>query len=118
MKLLKLWAAIAIIALIPVAFSGCEDTPEDTIDESCEQQDMNEIYDCGAEKNVEVCCVSGADCVYKYNGVDYPDTDTGLNNLADALGCTYKSSDDYEEQNALLIKSLIALKERARNRSY
>ena len=114
MKLLKLWAAIAIIAMVPLSFSGCEDTD----DSSCEQQDMNEILTCGSEKNVEVCCTAGADCTYKYDGVDYPDTDTGLTNLADALGCTYKSADDYDEQNELIIEALIALKEKARNRSF
>jgi len=114
MKLLKLWAAIALIALIPLAFSGCEDSS----DESCEQQDMNEILTCDGEKNVEVCCTAGADCVYKFNGTDYPDTETGLNNLADALGCTYKSADDYDEQNALIIKTLIALREKAKSRSF
>jgi len=114
MKLLKLWAAISIIALVPLAFSGCEDVT----DESCEQQDMNEILNCGVEKNVEVCCEAGADCVYKYNGTDYPDTDTGLTNLADALGCTYKSAEGYDEQNELIIQSLIALREKARARSF
>ena len=114
MKLLKLWAAIVIITLVPVAFSGCEDSA----DESCEQQDMNEILDCGVEKNVEVCCTSGAACIYEYEGQEYPDTETGLNNLADALGCSYKGSDDYDEQNTLIVNALIALKERAKSGSY
>lgn len=114
MKLLKTMMAIAIIALIPLVYSGCEDAA----DESCEQQDMNEILTCGEEKNVEVCCTSGADCVYKYNGQDYPDTEAGLNNLADALGCTYKSSEDYDEQMELIITNLIALREKAKEGIY
>lgn len=109
MKLLKSLAAIAIIALISLSFSACEKSA----DESCEQQDMNEILNCGEEKNVEVCCTTGSSCVYTYNGIEYPDTSVGLNNLADALGCTYKSSDDYDEQKLLIIKHLIALKDRA-----
>lgn len=106
MKILKSIAAIAIIALISISFPACEAES----DESCEQQDMNEVLNCGEEKNVEVCCVSGSACTYKYNGTEYPDTDTGLNNLADALGCTYKSSADYEKQKQIIIERLINMK--------
>jgi len=109
MKSLKSLAAFTVIALFTLSFSAC-DKPAD---ESCEQQDMNEILNCGEEKNVEVCCTTGSSCVYMYNGVEYPDTSAGLNNLAYALGCTYKSSADYDEQKLLIIKHLIALKERA-----
>jgi hypothetical protein len=109
MKKFKSIVAIALIACMPFAFSSCEETG----DESCEQQDMNEVMNCGAEKNVEVCCTEGAACVYKYNGTDYPDNVEGLNNLADALGCTYKSSPAYEDEKALIIKYLKGLKERA-----
>lgn len=111
MKNLKSLAAIAIIALLSITFSACEKTE----DESCEQQDMNEVLNCGEEKNVEVCCTTGSSCVYKYNGIEYPDTNTGLNNLADALGCTYKNAPDYEEQKLILIQHLISLKDRANN---
>jgi len=109
MKLLKSFTAITVIALISFSFSGCEKSEA----ESCEQQDMNEILNCGEEKNVEVCCTTGSSCVYMYNGVEYPDTNVGLNNLADALGCTYKSSANYDEQKLLIIKYLIAMKDRA-----
>lgn len=114
MKIFKSFMAIALIAFIPFMFTACEDAT----DESCEQQDMNEVLNCGAEKNVEVCCTEGAECVYKYDGQDYPDTMEGLTNLADALGCVYKSSDAYEEQHELIIQHLISLKERARVGSY
>jgi len=109
MKFLKSFAAIILIVLVPVAFSACEDS----LTESCEEQDMNEILDCGSEKNVEVCCETGSDCVYKYDGLEYPDTTEGLTDLADALGCTYKSSDGYDEEMQLIISTLIELKERA-----
>lgn len=109
MKLLKSLTTIAIIALISLSFSACEKAAS----ESCEQQDMNEILNCGSEKNVEVCCTTGSACVYKYDGQEYPDTDEGLNNLADALGCTYKSSVNYYEQKQIIIKHLIALKQKA-----
>lgn len=109
MKILKSIAAITIIGLLAFTYSSCEKTS----DESCEQQDMNEILNCGAEKNVEVCCTTGAGCVYKYNGVEYPDNSTGLNQLADALGCTYKSSPAYDQEKEIIIKHLISLKDRA-----
>jgi hypothetical protein len=109
MKLLKTLATIMMIALIPLAYSGCESTD----DESCEQQDMNGVMDCGSEKNVEVCCTSGSDCVYKFDGQEYPDTTTGLNDLADALGCEYKSAEENQADKSLVISYLIALKERA-----
>ena len=109
MKLLKSLAAILIIALISFSYSACEKVDN----ESCEQYDMNEILNCGSEKNVEACCVSGSGCVYKYNGQDYPDTQEGLNDLADVLGCTYKSSANYENEKKLIIRHLISLKDRA-----
>jgi hypothetical protein len=110
MKTLKSLVAIAVIALISLPFSSCEDLGG----ESCEQQDMNEILDCGSEKNVEVCCETGSECVYKYNGQEYSDTTAGLTDLADALGCTYKGSDAYDEQMELIINSLVELKEKAK----
>jgi hypothetical protein len=114
MKTLKSLLAIALFALIILPFSSCEDLGG----ESCEQQDMNEILTCGSEKNVEVCCESGSECVYKYNGQEYADTESGLTDLADALGCTYKGSDGYDEQMELIINSLVELKEKARLGSY
>jgi uncharacterized lipoprotein YehR (DUF1307 family) len=106
MKILKSFLAIAFIAVLSLSYSACEKEDE----ESCEQQDMNEVLNCGEEKNVEVCCVSGSACTYKYNGTEYPDTETGLNNLADALGCTYKGSEEYEMQKQIIIEHLINLK--------
>jgi hypothetical protein len=109
MKTLKSLMAIALISLIPFTFTACEDKAS----ESCEQQDMNEVLNCGVEKNVEVCCTEGSNCVYKYAGVEYADNNEGLTNLADALGCTYKSSANYEEQHQLIIKLLKDLKNKA-----
>ena len=109
MKLLRSFTAVLIIALISFSQSACEKADN----ESCEQQDMNEILNCGSEKNVEVCCVTGSGCVYKYNGQDYPDTQEGLNDLADVLGCTYKSSANNEDEKKLIISNLISLKDKA-----
>ena len=109
MKLFKYMASIAIISIISITITACTETAV----ENCEQQDMNEILNCDEEKNVEVCCETGAICIYKYAGQDYPDTEAGLNDLADALGCTYKSSENMDLQKELIIKNLKALRERA-----
>lgn len=109
MKLLKSIVAIAFIALLTLPYSSCNKTEE----ESCEQQDMNEVLNCGEPKNVEVCCVSGSTCTYKYNGTEYPDTQQGLNDLAEALGCSYKGAADYETQQALIKTELLKLRDLA-----
>jgi len=67
MKILKPFVTIAMLLLISLSFPACEKTGA----ENCEQQDMNEILNCGSEKNVEVCCETGAACVYKYEGTVY-----------------------------------------------
>jgi len=110
MKLLKSLVAIAIVASFSLPISSCNDA----VTESCEQQDMSEILNCDSEKNVEVCCETGAACVYKYNGQEYPDTQEGLSELADALGCTYKNAVAENEQKELIIKNLIELKSQAK----
>jgi len=110
MKLIKSLVVISIIFSFSFPISSCNDV----ITETCEQQDMNEVLNCDSEKIVEVCCETGTACVYKYNGQDYPDTDEGLSNLADALGCTYKSTVVNSKQKELIIQTLISLKEKAR----
>ncbi len=110
MKILNYFTAIVFVAIVSFTITACTDNPT----ENCEQQDMNEILNCGVEKNVEVCCETGASCVYTYNGTDYPDTQQGLNDLADALGCDYKSAEVSDSQKQLIIKNLIELKDKAR----
>ena len=71
------------ILLLCVIFSGilvatwyaCESDPE----EYCEQDLICEEY-------VTVCC-TGDVCVYKFDGKEYPDTDEGVNQLAEDMGC-------------------------------
>lgn len=109
MKLFKTLVSILIVAVVTFSFSACEKAS----DESCEEQDMNQVLNCGTEKIVEVCCITGSACTYKYDGVEYPDTNAGLNDLADALGCNYKDSQTKEQQKELIIKYLIALKDKA-----
>lgn len=114
MKLLNYLGAFAIAGLILSAVPACNNTAT----ESCEQQDMNQILNCGVEKNVEVCCETGASCVYKYNGVEYADNDQGLNDLADALGCDYKSSEIEIQQKDIIIQQLIKLRDKAKIGTY
>ena len=111
MKNLKHVLILALISFGTLGFNGCT---EDEVSKSCEQQDMNEILNCGEQKNVEVCCTEGSDCVYSYNGIDYPNTSQGLSDLADALGCTTTKSADYEEQHALVIMHLKKMMENAK----
>jgi len=108
MKLLNYLAALVFLTMI--SFSACNEGAT----ESCEQQDMNEILNCGVETNVEVCCETGSNCVYKYNGNEFPDTQTGLSALADSLDCSYKSSGVNESRKQMIINSLIELKNKAR----
>lgn len=49
MKLLKSIVAIAFIALLTLPYSSCNKTEE----ESCEQQDMNEVLNCGEPKTLK-----------------------------------------------------------------
>ena len=107
MKVISYIAAFTFI--ITLSLSACTENNK----ESCEQQDMNEILNCGVEKNVEVCCETGASCVYKYNGNEFPDTEAGLSALSDSLDCSYKSAEVGDSQKQLIIKSLIELKDKA-----
>ena len=76
--------------------------------ESCEQ----ELF-CDGTKEVTACCVMGGDCVYTYNGVDYPDTEQGMADLLVALDCANAKSDCYEEELFFLEEQLKALMARA-----
>jgi len=100
----------AFTFIITLSLSACTENNK----ESCEQQDMNEILNCGVEKNVEVCCETGASCVYKYNGNEFPDTEAGLSALSDSLDCSYKSTGVDESRKEMIINSLIDLKNKAR----
>ncbi len=111
MKTLKTVLALMLIATIPMVYSGCADDGED---EFCEQYDMNETLNCDGETIVESCCVTGGECVYKFNGQEYPDTIDGLNDLADALGCTTKSTEAQAAEKELIIQKLIELRDKAR----
>jgi hypothetical protein len=59
---------------------ACEDDPEET----CLQDEICDF------KFVTICCTVENDeevCVYKYDGNEYPDTEAGLAQVAELLGC-------------------------------
>jgi len=85
--------------------TGCEDDPK----EACEQ----DLF-CDDTIEVTACCTDGKDCYYTYNGVEYPDTDQGLADLAAALDCAKSATKS--EQNFIMVK-LQALLESARQES-
>jgi len=82
MKKLLLLLPLIIIGLLLVVNTGCENPLED-----CSSDTV-----CDGKDPVTTCCTDGSDCVYKYNGREYPDTDKGLSDLLDAMNCTSKKS--------------------------
>jgi len=92
---------IAGLALFSVS---CEVVPQ----ESCEQ----EMF-CNDTEEVTACCTEGADCVFKYNGVEYPDTEQGMIDLINALDCTDAKSDCFEQEKVYMMDQLRSLMTRA-----
>jgi hypothetical protein len=86
--------------------TGCED---DDPKEACEQ----DLF-CDDTVEVTACCTDGEECYYTYGGIDYPDTDQGLLDLAKALDCAKSATKS--EQNYIMAK-LQALLESARQAS-
>ena len=63
--------------LIAVQY-GCEALPE----ESCESFNPPQ---CSAPNDATICCDTGDDCYYTYQGKTYPDTDQGMEDLIAAM---------------------------------
>jgi|SRR6056297_24620 len=99
--------AVLFIGGVVALNTGCEEEPKET----CEQ-DMF----CDGTVAVTACCVEGGDCYYIYEGVEYPDTEQGLQDLIDALDCPAKNA-SVDEQNDYLISRLKMLIEEARIKS-
>jgi len=103
--ILTLIFAGALVAL----YSGCEEDPI----EECVQEEI-----CPEAPEVTACCTDGADCVFTYNGYEYPDTDEGYNRLIDSLGCgSSKKSESLNKENDYLFSQLQSLLEKARELS-
>jgi len=65
---------LTMLVLSTFCLTFCTEDPEEcTADEFCSEP-------------VTACCTDGT-CVYEYDGVEYPDTDQGLSDLSDAIGC-------------------------------
>ena len=101
----KVLYTLSVIAttFILLTIYRCETDP----DEIC-KLDPNPICE---DKNVTTCCTED-ECVYKYNGKEYPDSDEGRIQLAKDMGCSSASlksngSVDYTE----VVNYLIALKQ-------
>lgn len=99
---------ISVLMATLVAFSiGCKKDPT----EECVNQKF-----CDGVKDVTACCTDGADCVYTYNGIDYPDTDKGMADLLKALDCAKSKSEEVGGYESLE-DQLTAMLEKARQLS-
>ena len=101
----SIFILLAIFTGVIIALNtGCKDDPKET----CEQDEI-----CEGEPEVTLCCTDGADCYWTYNGTEYPDTDAGLDQLYDDLGCasTAKSALEGDSKDYIMAK-LLALRDR------
>ena len=94
-----------IIGAIFVIITSCEKDPA----QACVQ----DLF-CDGATEVTACCTDGADCHYTYNGIEYPDTEEGLADLAAALDCATTKSIAIDGENSDLVIRLQALLEEAR----
>lgn len=99
---------IAGVFAIAAINTACEEDPK----EACEQ----DLF-CDDTVEVTACCTDGANCYFTYRGVDYPDTDQGILDLSEALGCSTTKSVTIEGANAEIVARLQALLESARIQS-
>ncbi len=104
MKKIFLLFSLLLIGSLILIVTNCEKDPE----ESCQQDTF-----CDAQIEVTVCCTS-LECVYKYNGKEYPDNEEGENQLAEDLGCSSAKSTTYERDMAAIIKQLQELMDKTR----
>lgn len=104
-KLLYLGLSFITAALLFTISCGEEDD-----DETCGEEDI-----CDG-KTVTACCSTDNSgdyaCVYKYNGVEYPESE--IDDLADVLGCSSTKSTNYDEDNEYVIAALEALMEKVK----
>lgn len=103
-KIIFIFAALTI-TFVAVHLYSCEDDPKET----CKQDEF-----CDA-KMVTTCCTDN-DCVYKYNGVEY--TESEEDDLAEILSCTVPSaglkSGNLEDETAEIKARLRALMAKTR----
>lgn len=87
--------SLLLLGSLIFIITNCEKDPA----EYCEQDEI-----C-TDKFVTVCCTEDQ-CVYKYNGNEYPDSNEGRDQLAEALGCPSTKSTSYENDMTAIIIQL------------
>ncbi|MBK3516521.1 hypothetical protein [Carboxylicivirga marina] len=68
------YLAFLFVGLFVATSVGCTSDPE----EVCEQYEA-------CENTATTCCTDETSCYYEYNGVEYPDTEKGLEDLLAAM---------------------------------
>ncbi|UXP33831.1 hypothetical protein N6H18_07700 [Reichenbachiella agarivorans] len=81
MKNVRIFGLLLVFGLTAVMLTNC-DSAVDAL-ESCSQEEI-----CPS-KDVTACC-DNKECVYKYDGKEYPEDD--IDQLADDLGCGSSSN--------------------------
>lgn len=74
-RTISLLSSAVLLGIIVATWYGCEKDSEET----CEQDEICE------SKFVTACCTDEDDCVFKYNGKEYPSSQ--IDELAADLGC-------------------------------
>ncbi|MFA6402084.1 MAG: hypothetical protein WCX31_10735 [Salinivirgaceae bacterium] len=82
MRKLFLLLPLVVLGVVLTMNTGC-----DQVTEECSSDEI-----CTGKDPVTSCCTDGSACVWKYNGVEYPDTDQGLADLKAALDCSTAKS--------------------------
>ena len=92
-KIYYLVSALVVATFIGFIYS-CETDP----DESCNKDEI-----C-TDKFVTVCCTDD-ECVYKYDGKEYADTEESRDALAIEMGCSVSTLKSYKQDlNAIKIR--------------
>ena len=99
MKKTILILGIIIIGTLITVWNACETDSKET----CQQDEI-----C-TDKFVTACCTDN-DCVYKYNGKEYAESE--IDQLATELGCSAKKSTGENDDLSGVIERLKALMDR------
>jgi len=96
--------SILLFGVLFVFNTSCEEDPK----EACDQEEF-----CEGEPEVTLCCTDGEECYWTYDGNEYADTDSGLDDLFNDLGCTSTTKSANNEQiREDIYNRLFAMRER------
>lgn len=101
-KFLYLTLILAGVFSFAILNTACE---EDEAKEVCEQEEV-----CEGEPEVTLCCTEETDCYWTYNGKNYADTDEGIDQLYNDLGCATDAKSG--EVNHEILTKLLNLRDR------